>query len=160
MIPKLSRAIGMLAKIRHYVPKQILLNIYHAIFATHLAYGSQIWGQCSNDLIKKLGVMQNKAMRIINFKSPRDSAINLYFDSNVLKHEDQIKMTNCSFAFSYLKNMHPSSFETFLTPVKNTHNHETKSIKLNFQVLRTNTVTYGTNSIKSKIISTWNNIYN
>ena len=56
--------------------------------------------------------------------------------------------------------MLPSSFETFFTPVKNTHNHETKSTKLNFQVLRTNTVTYnyGTNSIKSKIISVWNNI--
>ena len=45
---KLNRANGILAKSRHYVPPKKLQDIYHAIFSSHLTYGSQIWGQSSN----------------------------------------------------------------------------------------------------------------
>ena len=32
IIPKLTRAIGILSKIRHYVPKFLLKTIYYSIF--------------------------------------------------------------------------------------------------------------------------------
>ena len=54
---KLRRANGLLSKIRHYVPKNELISIYHALFASHLSYGAQIWGQQRNshtDVIRKL----------------------------------------------------------------------------------------------------------
>ena len=40
IIPKLSRAIGVLSKIRHYVPKFFLKTIYYSIFNSHLIYAS------------------------------------------------------------------------------------------------------------------------
>ena len=39
---KLSRALGMLAKIRHYVSTNTLNMIYHGIFSSLLLYGSHI----------------------------------------------------------------------------------------------------------------------
>ena len=36
VMQKLIRAIGMLSKVRHYVDKNELKNIYHAIFETNL----------------------------------------------------------------------------------------------------------------------------
>ena len=36
---KLSRAIGMLSKIRHYVSHHTLISIYYAIFSSHMSYG-------------------------------------------------------------------------------------------------------------------------
>jgi len=42
---KLRRANGLLSKIRHYVPKNELVSIYHALFSSHLTYGVQVWGQ-------------------------------------------------------------------------------------------------------------------
>ena len=36
LLPKLSRANGMLAKIRHYVCHETLINVYYAIFNSHL----------------------------------------------------------------------------------------------------------------------------
>ena len=42
---KLTRTIGMLAKIRHFVDKSTLRNIYFSIFSSILTYGCQIWGQ-------------------------------------------------------------------------------------------------------------------
>ena len=43
---KLQRAIGMIAKTRHYLknnPSQ-LLSLYHSIFSSHMIYGCQTWG--------------------------------------------------------------------------------------------------------------------
>ena len=59
---KLSRAIGMLKKIRHYVKFDTLRMIYHGIFSSILLYGSQIWGQSNNYTINKLKILQNKAL--------------------------------------------------------------------------------------------------
>ena len=42
LVKKLSRANGMLAKARHYVPQADLKNIYHAIFASNLLYVAQV----------------------------------------------------------------------------------------------------------------------
>ena len=46
---QLIRANSMLALIRHHVPKQTLLSIYHGVFSSHLNYGCQIWGQAINN---------------------------------------------------------------------------------------------------------------
>ena len=45
---KLSRAIGMLSKIRYYVDHNTLKMIYHGIFSSLMGYSSQIWGQSSS----------------------------------------------------------------------------------------------------------------
>ena len=39
IIKKLQRAIGLLSKIRHYVPKWLLRTIYFSLFNSHLIYG-------------------------------------------------------------------------------------------------------------------------
>ena len=64
---KLSHAVGMLAKIRHYINEKTLSMVYHGMFSTLLLYGSQIWGQ-SNQSVSKMEKLLNKALRIINFK--------------------------------------------------------------------------------------------
>ena len=42
---KLRPANGVLSKIRHYVPKKILISIYHPLFSSHMHYACQIWGK-------------------------------------------------------------------------------------------------------------------
>ena len=42
---KLSHSIGLLSKIRHYVPKHLLRTLYYALFNSHLIYVCEIWGQ-------------------------------------------------------------------------------------------------------------------
>ena len=44
---KLNRGIGLLSKIRHFVPKHLLKTIYYSLFHSHLLYGSQIFGDQS-----------------------------------------------------------------------------------------------------------------
>ena len=42
IITKLTRAIGILSKISHYLPKFLLKTIYFSIFNSHLIYACQV----------------------------------------------------------------------------------------------------------------------
>ena len=94
---KLKRANGMLSKIRHYVPKKELKSIYYAIFNSHMIFGCQIWGQTRNIHISKIYRLQNRALRIINFKDFRDDATPLYKENGILKLQSLFSMNNCLF---------------------------------------------------------------
>ena len=155
---KLSRAVGMLAKIRHYVNHTTLKMIYHGIFSSLMLYGSQIWGQ-SNKSILKMEKLQNKALRIMNFKSKRSPADSLYKKCEILKFEDNIKLSNFLFAHDNLKGNLPSSLCDSLKLVESVHFHETRNWntkQLCVPAIRTKTC--GTDSIKSKSVSIWNEI--
>lgn len=42
---KRNRAVGLLAKVRHYTPKFLLKTIYYSLFSYSLICTCQIWGQ-------------------------------------------------------------------------------------------------------------------
>ena len=74
----LRRANCLLSKIRDYVNKDLLRTIYYALFDSHLRYGCQIWGQCQTQFLHNLEVLQNKALRILNLRGPRENSEPLY----------------------------------------------------------------------------------
>ena len=155
---KLSRAAGMLAKIRHYVNQDTLNMIYHGIFSSLLQYGSQIWGQ-SNKSISKMKKIQNKALRIMNFEHPRSSASPLYKKCKILKFADHIKLSNFIFAYDNLKGNVPSALSDTITLVNLEHGQSSRnqvSNQVNIPAVRT--VSSGSNSIKSKSANAWNEI--
>ena len=153
---KLSRAVGMLSKIRYYVKKETLRMIYFGIFSSILTYGSQIWGQ-QNAVTKKLQILQNKALRIMHFQPPRTTATPLFKTSNILKLNDQINLQNFLFTHDNLKNNLPVSLRgkmEFLV-----HPHETRNMDyLQLFRPRTNTIIYGSKSINARSIDIWNSI--
>ena len=45
---KLSRANGILSKLRHFTTKEILLSVYYAIFYSHMIYSCLVWSLTKN----------------------------------------------------------------------------------------------------------------
>ena len=45
---KLQRANGGLFKLKHYILLKTLVNIYHAIFSSHMRHACQVCGLCDN----------------------------------------------------------------------------------------------------------------
>ena len=152
---KLSRATGMLSKIRHYVDWNTLHMVYFGIFSSIMSYGSQIWGQLNN-ITKKVQVLQNKALRIMHFQPPRTSATPLFKISEILKITDLISLQNFLFAYDSLNSNLPLPLRgklNFLTR----ENQITRNLGyLQLSRPRTKTVTYGTKSIYSKSVDVWN----
>ena len=157
---RLSRSIGMLSKIRHYVNGDTLRAIYFSIFSSHLNYGSLVWAQNENNTnVKRISRLQNRAVRIINFSGHRDHAKPIYKKLNILNISDSIEMQNILFVYDSLNSRLPAILNRNFTFVHNTHNYVTRnSLKLKLALPKVNTKVYGQNGIKYKSIKTWNNI--
>ena len=155
MRSRLSRATGMLCKIRHYVNFDILKMIYHGIFASILNYGSLIWGQHSR-IVGRLQTIQNKAIRYMTFKSKRTTVLPLFKESGILTLSDYIVLQNCLFAYNCINGTLPTPLlDNRIALVRTSFN--TRAERLNQLVnFRTSTVLYGTHSIKSRAIQAWN----
>ena len=63
---KLSRANGILAKLRHNAPITTCLQVYYAIFYSHLMYGCAIWGLSSEKNLNIIRILQKKVLANYN----------------------------------------------------------------------------------------------
>ena len=64
---KIAKACGMLTKLRHFVPIEILIDVFYALIHSYLRYGILVWGNASNSSLEPLKALINKAVRIISF---------------------------------------------------------------------------------------------
>lgn len=81
---KLRRACGMISKLRHVVPRHVLLKYYISNFAPIIHYGILIYGCTTFHKLEPILKIQKRAIRLIHFKSPRDSTYELFFHLRVL----------------------------------------------------------------------------
>ena len=155
---KLKRANGMLSKVRHYVPKEELKSIYYAIFSSHMVYGCQIWGQSRSTHVDKISKLQNRALRIINFKDRNASANPIYISDNIIKLQDFVKLQDCLFVYDYLNDSLPACFEDLYFKLNYLYfNVQTRNSNLGCLFAPSkNTTRYGLNSITQKSIYAWN----
>ena len=64
---KLSRANGIISKLRHFTTKETLLFVYYAIFYSHMTYGCLVWSLTTTKNIDSITILQKKSLRILNF---------------------------------------------------------------------------------------------
>ena len=142
---KLNMANALLAKIRHFVSKNLLRTIHFAIFDSHLRYGYQIWGQKDSQEFKNIKIIQNKGLQILNFKGPLELSSPLHKNSKILKLIDIIKLNNILSVFDQINNNLPNTFENYCQLKWKKINHFTRGKILNEP--QVNTSFYGSNSI-------------
>ena len=81
---KVSRTIGLVTKLRHFLPMHTLLNIYQALIALYLTYGLTVWGQACKSYLDKLLKLQKRALCFIYFSDHNEHAIPLFVDAHIL----------------------------------------------------------------------------
>ena len=113
LIKKLSRGVGVLSKLRHYLPQPALINVYFAIFHSYLLYGILTWGSTYKAYIAKLQTLQNKAMRIIkglNWNAPVEDA---FYKYQILTARKMYKYEVGKVMYLLNANLLPKSFLDF-----------------------------------------------
>ena len=58
-------AVDILAKLKHYLSRYILLQLYHALIDCHLIYAIPVWGSTFHTYFDKYIANQNKAVKTI-----------------------------------------------------------------------------------------------
>ena len=148
--------IGIISKIRHYVPKSILVTIYNSLILPHLSYCIEVWGHTFETVLKPLYILQKRIVRLMNFANFSEHSEPLFKKFGILNIYKLCKLQTGMLIFD-LKNKNLASNELrYFEPIS--HSHNTRSlIKSNFYVQRVNS----TRSQKSVIYSGtifWNSL--
>ena len=144
---KLSSAIGLLSRIRHYVDTKTLRSLYFSLFHSHLLYGSLVWGLASQEQLKKLIRLQKRAIRTITFVDFQEPTSPLFHKLAILKLEDAIKMKQYEFLYDWKSNKLPPAFRNYFT-----YNETGRNTRLgatpHLTIPRRKTETYGSTCMK------------
>ena len=81
---KISNSIGIISRLRHSVPFDILCTLYRSLILPYLSYGVIAWGRAAKIYINKLLILQKRALRLRYFTDRQHHAIPLFLASNVL----------------------------------------------------------------------------
>ena len=93
---KISKAIGMIAKLRHFVPFSILVKLYQSLISPFLMYGISSWSHASQSNLEKLLLLQKRALRLMNFSTKSEHAIPYFVNLNILPvHFLYIESVSC-----------------------------------------------------------------
>ena len=101
--------------------------------------------------------LQNKAIRIINFKQQDFPVNELYNASEILKIKDYILLINFLFGKDVLSNESLEAFSNYFIKSDDFHDHMTgHSSRHSVTMEHSNTQSYCSFSIRNKAASTWN----
>ena len=156
---ELNSTNGILVKLRHHLPFDILKTVYYSLFDTHLRYACQVWGQSNSDILVMVQRAQNKALRIINFKEERHRSAPLYTETKILNLTNIITLNNYMLVFDHLNSSLPAIFDDLFKAFKEQHSHNTRGARryvLNIPKMKTSS--YGSRSVQVKSIKDWNDI--
>ena len=153
---KLARANGIISKLRHFVPKNILISVYYAIFHSHVLYGCSAWSLSTLKNIQTINILQKKCLRIINFKPFNSHTNSLFVLNKIIKLKDMINMEQINLAFQFKHNLLPIDLMSLFNSNINIYN--TRNMKNGGIIApRINTKSFGEKSIRYSVPLSWNN---
>jgi hypothetical protein len=126
---RLACVIAVLFKLStNNVPTTVLISVYNGLFVPYIDYCSVLWGPLlGTTLIRRLQVLQNRAIRII-FRLPSRTNVSPYFAKmNVLSIENRLLFNAAIFAFYTLRGIKPNFLDLDLKNNCDIHDHYTRS---------------------------------
>ena len=159
---KLSRANGILSKLRHNASIETCLKVYYALFYSHLTYGCNIWGLTSEENINKIEVLQKKCLRIMTFSDFNSHSNPLFIDLKIIKTRDVIKLHQLNVVYQFYNKVIPLDLQKLFIFNSDIHttNLQLNSTRKNLlHIPSIKTVTYGNKSIKFLCANLWNDTF-
>ena len=110
---KISRTIGLLYKLRHYVSNKIATSIYYSLIYPFLIYAIPIWGSAANIYIKPILVLQKRIVKLLTFNDnypiPAGPLAHtpLFYQLKILTIHNIFKVQTAKFVYKCLHNLNP-----------------------------------------------------
>ena len=158
---KLSRANGIISKLRYNAPLEVCLELYYAIFYSHMIYGCNLWGLTPRDEnIDKIEKLQKKCVRIMTFSEYKAHTTPLFSSLKIVKVRDVIQMQHLKLVFEYKQNTLPDDLMSLFEVDTNIHSYSTSSASKDLlHIPEIHTLTYGNKSIRYHCPYTWNHTF-
>ena len=110
---KLSRSVVIMYKVKQLFPKNVLTQIYHAMFNSHLLYCITIWTSTFSTHLNSIRILQNKAVKLLAGIHWRHSNSSGYNSLSILKLDDMIKLQTAPFVHRHFNKKLPSNLQSY-----------------------------------------------
>ena len=121
-----SRAVGIMTKIRQFVSLRILKQIYFAFIHSHLTYGIIVWGATYPSYLTPLKSLQNRAIKLLSGATRFQSAHLLYKDHNILNLNSLLRQETAEFMYKFIHKQLPVQFDNYFNSVLATNKRRRK----------------------------------
>ncbi|WP_411026860.1 hypothetical protein, partial [Salmonella sp. s55044] len=81
---KVAKNVGILSRLKHFLPQHILKTLYQTLVVPHISYCSIIWSGTRGNNLNSLIILQKKAIRQISRAAPCDHTSPLFKNLNLL----------------------------------------------------------------------------
>ena len=122
---------GMIWKLRAFLPNKTLLHLYYAFVQPLLLYGIVVWGpKLPAYILNRLQLLQNNCIRAIVGLKKYERITSLFRKFEILKINDLCKFETAKLMFLYHTARLPSTFNHFFVKSSTVHNYYTRSNSL------------------------------
>eukprot|EP00732_Lithocolla_globosa_P000859 Lithocolla_globosa_v1_NODE_337_length_4409_cov_50.992421.p1 type:complete len:855 gc:universal NODE_337_length_4409_cov_50.992421:3132-568(-) len=160
IVKKICKYVGIFSKLRYYIPRKMLLNLYYAFIYSHFIYCLEIWGSSDTNItyLQPLLIIQKKLVRIMTDSAFLTHATPLFKKLQIMNIFDLFKYRIAILAYKYINSDTKIRLKK-VSFVKNQHNYNTKSsIHGKIFMVHYRTKTYGKQTISNKITNSWNSL--
>src|SRR6218665_2375474 len=81
---KISKKLGIISRIKHYLPFHVLLNLYYTLIFPYLSYCNIVWGSNYPSYLLPLVILQKRIIRIVCNLPCLASTKTCFFNFNIL----------------------------------------------------------------------------
>jgi len=124
---KMAKNIGILRRMRHYLPSNILINLYYTFIFPYLSYCNISWGVNYTRTINCLVVLQKLAIRTVFHVQWGISTKPTFKVNNLLTILDINRLQIGLFMYRYHHKLLPPSFNNYFKLGSSVHHHFTRT---------------------------------
>ena len=121
---KVSKSIGILYKVRNYLDKTTLHNLY--FIYPYLIYGIEIWGNASKSYLEPLIKLQIKCIGTITFFHYLEHTDPSFKELKILKFTKLVTHRNALLMFKYFIGLVPMPIKNMFVKNNQFHNYNTR----------------------------------
>ena len=152
----IRKKVGILYRLRNFVPMNILVLLYKALLQPHLEYGIEAWGNNYESTLKCLYISQKMAVRAITFSTFLTPSKPIFQRLQILDIFQLHRLCVCSFMFNLINGNLPHSIARYCSFVS--HRYSTRhNVKNNLYLPKVKT-NYGKFSLSFVGASYWNEL--
>ena len=119
---KIRRNIGVMKRVREYVPADILILLHRTLVEPYLRYCNTTWGYCGTTLLNRLQALQNRAARVIKgLKYDEADHPKILRELGILSVEKLVRLDTALLVYRIENNLAPEQLSDFFTKYSDTH---------------------------------------
>ena len=126
---KISKTIGIISRIRHFVPRHIVIKIYQSLIYPYVSYIICVWSQSAKTNLKMLLVLPKRAIRLMHFTSNHERAAPYFVQSRILPLDSLVFQQIAYLMHDVDNHIAPKNIVIlFKKAVRSVHSNRTRSV--------------------------------